>query len=88
MDRIVAIRDGKVSSEFIHERFYKKEFARLNEHELSDSDDSHIEMAVLDRTGRLQIPKQYSDELRRHGNDKIIVLKEGDKIILTVPKKD
>ena len=45
-------------------------------------------MAVLDRTGRLQLPKQYSDELRTHGNDKIIVLKEGDKIILTVPKKD
>ena len=45
-------------------------------------------MAVLDRTGRLQLPKQYIDEFRTHGNDKIIVSKEGDKIILTVPKKD
>jgi ABC-type lipoprotein export system ATPase subunit len=87
VDRIVAIRDGKVSSEFIHKRFYKSEFERIHEHELSDSNESHIEMVVMDRAGRLQLPGTYIDELKRRGHNKLIVTKEGDRIILSVPKK-
>ena len=87
VDRIVAIRDGKVSSEFIHKRSYKKEFAKIHEHELSDNKESYIEMVVLDRTGRLQLPKKYIEELKISGQDKLLVSKEGEKIVISVPKK-
>jgi ABC-type lipoprotein export system ATPase subunit len=93
VDRIVAIRDGKVSSDFIHKRFYRKEFKKIHErklpHEygLSDEMASHIEMVVLDSAGRLQLPKEYTETLKALGHNKLLVTKEGEKIILSVLKK-
>ncbi len=87
VDRVVAIRDGKVGSEFIHKSFYLKEFRKLRGHAWADAGESHIELAVLDGAGRLQLPKAYMDELKERGSDKVLVSKEGDKIVLTVPKK-
>lgn len=87
VDRIVAIRNGKVSSEFIHKRFYNKQLASMKGHGLSDEEKSHIEMVVMDRTGRLQLPKEYTDEFKEKGINKLLVTKEGDKIIISVPEE-
>lgn len=88
VDRIVAIRDGKVGSEFIHKRFYSKELAGIDGNSLSDYQESHVEFVVLDRAGRLQLPKKYLDEFETKGINKFLVDKEGEKIILTIPEMD
>ncbi len=50
VDRVVAVRDGKLASETV----------RVQKH---DSDEHHlVELAVLDSAGRLQIPREYLDE--------------------------
>lgn len=87
VDRIVAIRDGKVSSEFIHKRFYKTKLAGLSGNSLSDEEDSHIEMVVLDKKGRLQLPKDFAEEFKASGINKLLVTKEKGKIVLTRPEK-
>jgi len=51
VDRVVAVRDGKLASETL--RIQK-----------SDSDEHHlVELAVLDSAGRLQIPREYLEQL-------------------------
>ncbi|MBN2532585.1 MAG: ABC transporter ATP-binding protein [Spirochaetales bacterium] len=87
VDRIVAIRNGKVSSEFIHKRFYSKQLAGMKGSGLSDDLDSHIEMVVLDRTGRLQLPKEIMDDFKERGINKLLVSREGEKVVLSVPEK-
>ena len=50
VDRVVAVRDGKLASETL----------RLQK---SDSDEHHlVELAVLDSAGRLQIPREYLEQ--------------------------
>ncbi len=87
VDRVVAIRDGKVGSELIHKRFYLEGYKKLRGHAWADPEASHIELAVLDSVGRLQLPKAYADELKNRGSDRLLVSREREKIILTVPKK-
>ena len=85
VDRVVAIRDGRTSSEFIK---------RVSQEELegsvsfdADSTDTHEELAVLDKAGRLQIPREYLQALDVMGKNKIKVELEGDKIVLTSVKE-
>lgn len=50
VDRVVAVRDGKLASETL----------RI---QTSDSDEHHlVELAVLDSAGRLQIPREYLEQ--------------------------
>ena len=52
VDRVVAVRDGKLASETL--RVQK-----------SDSDEHHlVELAVLDSAGRLQIPREYLEQFQ------------------------
>jgi ABC-type lipoprotein export system ATPase subunit len=94
VDRVVAIRDGRTSSEFVRRQSYARELAEMEDHELSQDgigpgDESHIELAVLDRTGRLQIPAEYLDaigyESGRAGR-RIKVELEQDRIVLLNPE--
>jgi ABC-type lipoprotein export system ATPase subunit len=85
VDRIVAIRNGKVSSEFIHKRFYSKQLAGMKGTGFSEDGDSHLEMVVLDRAGRLQLPKEYVEDFKAKGINKLLVTQEGEKIILSIP---
>ena len=46
--------------------------------EISEEQSAHEELTVLDRAGRLQIPKEYLEELGLKGGDKVRVeLEEG-----------
>ncbi len=87
VDRVASIRDGKVGSELIHKKYYLKEYERMRGRAWTDADDSHIELAVLDGAGRLQLPKEYLEDLKARGQDKLFVSRDGERIVLTAPKK-
>lgn len=76
IDRVVAIRDGRTSSEIVRKRSYAEELNELGEAIAvteEDAGDTHEELAVLDRSGRLQLPKDYMQSLEIKGGDKVRV---------------
>lgn len=83
VNRVVAIRDGKISSE----RVLKEQFAdRVRESGISFSDEeTQEEYVVLDKAGRLQIPSQLLKDLDLKDN-KVQVSARGDEIIVSKPK--
>lgn len=80
MNRVVTIRDGKTSSEMILKQSYAE---RLNE--ISLMDEPHNEYAVLDKAGRVQIPREYLENLGVKGNKVSIGLENG-KIVIGAPE--
>jgi len=88
VDRVVAIRDGRTSSEFIRRRSYKEELEALeSQGGTEEQQDTHEELAVLDRAGRLQIPREYLEHLGLWGAKKIKVELEDDRIVLVNPER-
>jgi len=92
VDRVVAIRDGRTSSEFIRKKSYAEEMAEMGKHISSGEEepveeDSHVELAVLDRAGRLQIPREYLEALGLKEKNKIKVELEGNRIVLVAPEE-
>lgn len=84
IDRVVAIRDGRTSSEIVRKRSYVEELNELGDivRVENESDDVREELVVLDRSGRLQLPKDYMEALEIKGGDKVKVeLDETDKKI-------
>ncbi|MCR5754642.1 MAG: ABC transporter ATP-binding protein [Acetatifactor sp.] len=87
VQRVAAIRDGKISSE----RILKEDFAErvkntdttLDWHEA----DSQDEFAILDKAGRIQLPRELLDAMELKSN-KIRVLSENGRIILENPDKE
>lgn len=86
IDRVVAIRDGKTSSELIRKRtdFSDISFEQLSERQKEEiramEESQHDELVLLDRAGRLQIPKDYLTKLGIKGGDRVRVELEEDKI--------
>ncbi len=81
--RVVAIRDGKISSE----RVLKEQFIdRVKESNIDwRMEDTQNEYVVLDKVGRLQIPKELIDELELKDN-KVKIAYENDKIVISRPE--
>ncbi|MBQ8884451.1 MAG: ATP-binding cassette domain-containing protein [Oscillospiraceae bacterium] len=75
IDRVVAIRDGRTSSEIIRKKSYVEELNELGDLVSVETDNEeeavHEELVVLDRTGRVQLPKEYMDALGMKGGDKV-----------------
>ena len=66
VDRVVAIRDGRTSSEFLRNVSYKQEHDDLVAAGILPdlkASKTHTEWLVLDRVGRLQIPIEFLKEL-------------------------
>ena len=82
VNRVVSIRDGKTSSERIISS-YASELAQL--HGFDEEADLHEEYAVLDRAGRLQIPREMLTEIGLEGNRVRLEVKDGN-IVLQNPK--
>lgn len=89
IDRVVAIRDGRTSTEMIRKKAPLLSFDELEkmseqqreEHErLMRRESEREELVVLDRAGRLQIPKEYLEALGIHGGDKVRVELEDGRI--------
>ncbi len=83
IDRVVAIRDGKTSTEMLRRTSQLRSFGELTE---EAAEAVHEEVSVLDRAGRLQIPKEYLEELGLKGGDKVRVELEDDRISI-YPRK-
>lgn len=80
IDRVVAIRDGKASTEMLRNTAMLRSFGELSEQAQADA--AHEEVSVLDRAGRLQIPKGYLDELGLKGGDKVRVELEDGRVCI------
>lgn len=78
VNRVVSIRDGKTSSERIMHS-YAKELA--NVHSFDEGADTHEEFAVLDRAGRLQIPREMLEQMGVDGNRVKLELRDGQIVI-------
>ncbi|RNB85668.1 ABC transporter ATP-binding protein [Brevibacillus panacihumi] len=79
VDRVVAIRDGKTSSEIL-----RRDTA--GEQEEGEAENTHEEWAVLDQAGRLQIPQEYLQAIGAEGKIKI-ELEEGRIVLYPPPPK-
>jgi ABC-type lipoprotein export system ATPase subunit len=88
VDRVVAIRDGRTSSEFIRKVSYADELKEMGSLLSSHGDDAHEELVVLDRTGRLQIPADYLQALGLKGRNKVKVELDGDRVVMYAPKSE
>lgn len=86
MDRVVAIRDGKTSSEILRRRFYDEHGKELESEVDEESEDSHVELAVLDQAGRLQIPRDYLDAVGfEPDSNKVQIEMQDGRIVLLNP---
>ena len=81
--RVIAIRDGKISSE----RVLKEAFVdRVKESNIDwRAEDTQDEYVVLDKAHRLQIPKELIDELDLSDNKVKVAYKDG-QIIISKPE--
>lgn len=82
--RVVAIRDGKISSE----RILKESYAdRLKEVSIDwRMEDTQEEYVVMDKAGRVQLPKELIAELHLTGNKVKLEMQDG-KIVITAPEE-
>lgn len=89
VDRVVAIRDGRTSSEFIRRKSYAQELEEMKQGLFeAEGGETHDELVVLDKTGRLQIPAEYVSALGLKGRSKVKVEMEGDRIVLYKPAEN
>ena len=81
--RVVAIRDGKISSERILKEEYSdmSNASAVNWQEIGETQE---EYAIVDRAGRVQIPRDLLDKLELTGN-KVKVSMQEEKIQLERP---
>ncbi|MFD0616407.1 ABC transporter ATP-binding protein [Paenibacillus sp. GCM10027629] len=84
VDRVVAIRDGLTSTEFIkrNPNLDQDEEALMKGHGALQQ--VHEAYVVVDRVGRLQVPKEYLQALQI--KDKASMEFDGDQIIIRSPK--
>lgn len=79
--RVVAIRDGMTSSEFIARN---PSISTVEGISTGLTGDAHEEYVVLDRAGRLQVPKAYLAALNING--KATMEFDGDTIMIKAPR--
>lgn len=82
VNRVVAIRDGKISSE----RVLKEAYAdRLKESGIDwRAEETQEEFAIVDRVGRVQLPAELLEELGLDGNKVSISMQDG-KVVISNP---
>ncbi|MDP4093009.1 MAG: ABC transporter ATP-binding protein [Bacillota bacterium] len=87
VDRVVAIRDGKTSSEILRKKSYTEELAEIAAGVVtSTTGDSHEELAVIDRSGRVQIPREYLETMGLKNRNKIRIEMENGRVIMCLPE--
>ena len=83
VNRVVAIRDGKIASERIMKQSYLNRLQDIDA--FTDAKEVQDEFAILDRAGRLQIPRDMLDKLEISGNRLKVELHDNN-IILSPPE--
>lgn len=82
VNRVAAIRDGKISSEMIMKQTYKDRLSEITA--FTDAGEVQDEYVILDRAGRVQIPRDVLEQLGIQGNRLRMDVK-GESIIFTKP---
>lgn len=84
VDRVVMIRDGKISSERVMKLDYVERLKHLDEKGLESmgNEDTQEEFAILDRSGRVQLTKDLLEKAGIEGNRVKLEVEDG-KIIIT-----
>jgi ABC-type lipoprotein export system ATPase subunit len=84
VNRVVAIRDGRTSSEFIRKISYNSALMEIGKGQevAFGKDQTHDEFTVVDKTGRLQLPKEYLQALGLEGKGKVKLEMEEGKIVV------
>lgn len=82
VDRVVSIRDGKMSSEMFRRAPHELEDAMRQGAEMAQ--DTHLEYTVVDSRGRLQIPEDVLPELglEEDTHSRVQIEKEDGRIII------
>lgn len=85
VDRVVAIRDGLTSTEFL-KRNPNLDLATMENGGFHQGglQEVHEAFVVVDRVGRLQVPKEYLEAVGIQGRASMEF--DGDKIVITAPK--
>ncbi|MFI3206669.1 MAG: ABC transporter ATP-binding protein [Clostridia bacterium] len=81
VERVVSIRDGKTSSEFIAK---KVDLSQVTNFDTEETVSVQEEFAILDRAGRVQLPQEMLQSIELDGNKVKIEVKDG-KIIIEKP---
>jgi len=84
VDRVVAIRDGLTSTEFIKRNVHLDQTLSTPLYGRRALEEVHEAFVVVDRAGRLQIPREYLQALRI--GDKATLEFDGEKILIKPPK--
>ena len=86
VDRVVAIRDGLTSTEFIKRNAnLDSNLSFMQQNAGGSLQEVHEAYVVVDRVGRLQVPKEYLAALEI--KDKATMEFDGERIIISSPKK-
>lgn len=80
VDRVVMIRDGKISSERVMKQDYVERLKHLDS--IDAKEETQEEFAILDRAGRIQLTKDILQQAGIKGNRVKVEAKDG-KIIIT-----
>lgn len=81
--RVVAIRDGKISSERILKESYAE---RLKEASVDwRNEETQEEYAILDKAGRIQLPREQLQHMELEGN-KVKLTQKGKTIVVSKPE--
>lgn len=83
VNRVVLIRDGKTSSERIMKQSYAESVKNIAGFETEQ--DTHDEYAILDRAGRVQLPREILESIGVKGNKVRMEVKDG---IISISKAD
>ncbi len=81
VDRVVQLRDGRTSSELVRRGTYRDELAGMGAG-LANGEE-HDELAIVDRTGRLQVPREFLEAAGIAGQAKVEL--DGERIIVRAP---
>ena len=85
VNRVVLIRDGKTSSERIIKQSYAKKLSEVSS--FTEQEVVHDEFAVLDRAGRVQLPRELLEEMGIIDN-KVKLEMINNQIIITKPEQE
>lgn len=90
VDRVVSIRDGRCSSEFLRRESLEDEWEHLDDSfsdAVEEEMETHDELIVVDKAGRLQVPHAYWEAIGVDGKDRVLVKQEDGKIIIEAAGK-
>lgn len=85
VQRVAAIRDGKISSERILKENFEERMRNTDKVMDWNETETQDEFAILDKAGRIQLPREMLDEMHLPDN-RIRLLCEGERIILEKPE--